>query len=58
MTTVDGYFRDWLLDFIPKEDDPQLCDIIDVSLSYRSCTFTYMNPNGVKKIKELVLELY
>jgi hypothetical protein len=55
---IDCYFRDWLLDFIPKEDDPQSCDILDVSLSYRSCIFVYINPNGVKKSKELVLELY
>lgn len=55
---IDGYFRDWLLDFIPKEDNPQLCDIVDVSLSYRSCTFTYINYNGIKKSKELILELY
>ena len=58
MTMIDGYFKDWLLDFIPREDDPQLCDIVDVSLSYRYCTFIYMNPNGVKKTKELILELY
>lgn len=55
---IDGSFRDWLLDFIPREDQPNDCEILDVDISYREVRYTYRTPKGEEKEDSLTIDLW
>ena len=55
---IDGSFRDWLLDFIPRKDQPNDCEIINVKITYREVYFTYRTPFGEEKENSLTIDLW
>ena len=55
---IEGSFVDWLKDFIPRKDNPNDCEIINVKITYREVYFTYRMPNGEEKDDSLMIELY
>lgn len=58
MINIDGSFRDWLLDFIPREDQPNDCEILDIDISYREVRYTYRTPKGEEKEDSLTIDLW
>ena len=58
MINIDASFRDWLLDFIPRKDKPNDCEITYVNITYREVYYTYMTPSGEEKENSLMIELY
>ena len=58
MINVDWYFAEWLKDFIPREDQPNDCEIIDVDIRYREVNYTYMTPKGEEKENSLTIDLW
>ncbi len=55
---VDGYFSDWLKEFIPREDKPEDCEITSIHITYREVYYTYITRNGDEKEYSLTIDLW
>ena len=58
MINVDWYFVEWLKDFIPRKDQPNDCEIIDVDIRYHEVNYTYMTHKGEEKENSLTIDLW
>ena len=55
---VDGYFAEWLKDFIPRKDSPNDCEITEIKISYREVYYKYITKNNEEKENLLTIDLW
>lgn len=55
---IDWTFKEWVKEFIPKEDNRNDCEILNIKMSYRTCNFTYMTKSGEEKEGSCNIDLW
>ena len=56
--TVDGYFAEWLKDFIPRNDNPNDCEITEIKISYREVYYKYITKDNEEKENSLTIDVW